>query len=280
MSLLGRVSGYFAVARYLHAGGVRLRSIFAYPFIRRLRGVNELVLADGRRLRAPRDEPLLSLFREVWVEERYTCPAGRLEPDATIVDIGANVGVFTVWAAGVAPRGRVVSVEPSESSFTFLEENVARNALTNVSCVSFAVGGSNGRAAFFSRGPGVMNTLFSVDNYGSRFQKLADVDSISLETLFARHGVQECDLLKLDCEGAEYEILLGAPPETLRRVRSLAIEYHVGLNEHSPAELVSRLGSLGFETRLEPLQDVESGYLYAWRPPDGSPAFPRAPELL
>jgi FkbM family methyltransferase len=265
MSLLRRFSGYLTTARDLRAGGVRLGSILVYPVARRMRGVNELHLRSGLQLVAPREEPLLSLFREVWVERRYLPARSSLAPDATIVDIGANVGVFAVWASLLVPLGRVFAVEPSRAMFAFLEKNIERNALTNVVAIPSAVSGTDGRSAFFSRGPGVMNTLYSVDNYQSRFQKLEDVDSVTLDTLFTRWRIDRCDLLKLDCEGAEYEILLNASPQAFRRIRALAVEYHVGLNEHRPEELVRVLASHGFQARIEPLQDIESGYLYASR---------------
>jgi FkbM family methyltransferase len=263
MSLLRRVSGYVTAARDLRAGGVRLGSILAYPVVRRVRGVNELHLRSGLQLVAPREEPLLSLFREVWVERRYLPPRWSPAPDAMIVDIGANVGVFAVWASLLVPLGRVFAVEPSRAMFAFLETNIERNALTNVVAIPNAVSGTDGRTALFSRGPGAMNTLYSVDNYQSRFQKLEDVDSVTLDTLFTRWRIDRCDLLKLDCEGAEYEILLNASSQTFRRIRALAVEYHVGLNEHSPEELARVLASHGFQARIEPLQDIESGYLYA-----------------
>ena len=70
---------------------------------------------------------------------------------------------------------------------------------------------------------------------------------------------------EIDAEGAEYDILLEARPETLARVRHIAVEYHVGVNEHRPEELESRLEGLGFEvTRFPPL-DVAGGHLHASR---------------
>jgi hypothetical protein len=54
------------------------------------------------------------------------------------------------------------------------------------------------------------------------------VESITLDSIFARHRIEKCKLLKIDCEGSEYEILLGA--RCLDRVEYLAGEFHI--NEH------------------------------------------------
>ena len=111
-----------------------------------------------------------------------------------------------------------------------------------------------------------MSTLFEQDLYGSDFHAAGTYASMSLDDLFALFAIDRCDLLKIDAEGAEYEILLGARPETLAKVRHIAIEYHVGLNEHRPEELEDAPRRLGFAvTRFPPL-DVEGGHLHASRP--------------
>ena len=265
MTILHRLSGYVAAARQLRAGGVIWRSILSYPILRRLRGRNELLLDDGRRLVSPRGEPLLPLFREVWVERRYLSAEFAVPPTATIIDIGANVGVFTVWAAALVPRGRVLAVEPSPAMYASLEENVARNNLANVATLRIAVSHSAGRRMLFARGPGARNTVFEADNYGSQFSRLQEVDTLSLDDLFATCGVGRCALLKLDCEGSEYDILLNSSADTIERIDAMAVEYHIGLNVHGPDDLHGFLTQNGFRCRIEPPHDVESGYLYAWR---------------
>lgn len=82
---------------------------------------------------------------------------------------------------------------------------------------------------------------------------------------FERFAVESCEFLKLDCEGAEYEILFKASADTLRKVERISLEYHMGVTDHAPQELVDLLGSRGFEVELLPPLDVESGYLHAVR---------------
>jgi hypothetical protein len=100
---------------------------------------------------------------------------------------------------------------------------------------------------------------------GNTFRPLAHTEVVTLDELFERFAVWKCPLLKLDCEGAEYEVLLNARPETLKKIGNIAMEYHVGLNEHSPEQLVAFLGAHGFVVECLPLTDQESGYLYATR---------------
>ena len=117
----------------------------------------------------------------------------------------------------------------------------------------------------YGRGVEAMNSLYDVDSYGSSFSALTRVPVISLDDLFDRLEVRNCGLLKLDCEGAEYDILLNASPATLLKVACISMEYHVGLNCHTPGELECTLKSCGFRVECGPLLDEEGGYLYARR---------------
>jgi len=74
------------------------------------------------------------------------------------------------------------------------------------------------------------------------------------------------DLLKLDCEGAEYAILMGASAESLARVQRIIMEYHDLDAEHEHTRLVHFLEGNGFSVRLHanPVH-AEIGYLYAWK---------------
>ena len=256
-----------AALRRLIRIGVRPTSALAYPVLRRLPPRrNRIALAGGGVLVSPPDEQLLTLYEEIWVRRSYLPAGWRAASDATVVDIGANVGVFAVWAARFLPATRIVAVEPSAEAAGALLANLERNGVRGASVLQVAVGGAPGDATLQRRGPGAMSTLFEQDLYGSDFHPAGTVRVITLDDLFALFAIERCDLLKIDAEGAEYDILLGARPETLAKVRHFAIEYHVGLNEHRPEELETHLERLGFEvTRFPPL-DVEGGHLHASRP--------------
>jgi len=225
----------------------------------------QLDLKDGVSLTAPVDEPLLPMFRDIWMDRCYAPRDGRPLPSGTIIDVGANVGVFALWAATHYPGARILAVEPSPRSCRFLRENIARSRLDNVMVLQGACGGEPGDAVLYTRGPEAMNSLYARDNYGSHFRPLASTTVFTLDDLFAQFNIHTCSLLKLDCEGAEYEILFNAKAETLRRIESIAMEYHVGLNEHSGEELEEFLRAHNFDVKRLPLYDPEGGYLYAVR---------------
>jgi hypothetical protein len=84
--------------------------------------------------------------------------------------------------------------------------------------------------------------------------------------VFARHVLSRCQYLKLDCEGAEYDILFHASADTLARIDHICLEYHDAITPHAHPELVALLARHGFTVRTYPNPvHAEIGLLYATR---------------
>lgn len=264
--LFRRIVGDFKAARNLYAVGATLTSIWLYPLRRRTaQPYNRIDFRTGLSLSSPRDVPLHGLVKEIWIDRCYTPENLEITPGEVIVDIGANVGVFSIWMAAGNPQARVVAVEPAPEAFEFLQRNVSANQLRNVSALQAACAGRAGEAVLYRRGGGALHSLYDRDVLGSVFQPLCRARTVTLAQVFEHYNVKRCTLLKLDCEGAEYEILYNAGPEALARTQMIAMEYHIGLNEHRPEELCSHLETHGFRVTLLPPIDEEGGYLYASR---------------
>jgi FkbM family methyltransferase len=250
----------------LAAAGATPLSIALFPLRRRLpRARSQVDLKSGVSITAPATEPLLFLFREIWVERCYEPGPLAIAPGQAVVDIGAHVGLFSLWIGSRFPRARIIAVEPSPVLANFLRRNLATSGLAETVVVESACGAEAGTAFLYSRGAEMMNTMYPSAGRAISARGVP-VQVTTLDELFARHDVRSCALLKLDCEGAEYGIVLGAAPETLRRVRSVVMEYHVGVDQYHPEHLVERLESCGFRVRTVTSDaDPVHGYLYAWQ---------------
>ena len=122
--------------------GVTRRSAVLFPVRRRhpRRPRNQLDLTSGERLISGPHDQLLTLFEDIWVKESYL-PQGWDGPQGpTVVDIGANVGVFAVWAARRLGASRLVAVEPSPTSCAQLRANLARNGVREARVIEGAFG--------------------------------------------------------------------------------------------------------------------------------------------
>lgn len=159
---------------------------------------------------------------EVWIESMYALPVD-VRAWKTIVEVGGHIGSTTLYFAHRSPKARIVVFEPSPRNFALLSANVERNGLADrVAPVHMAVDGDAGEKAFHIMPTTGGNSLFA---YGDGGETIT-VRSTTLAEAFAEHGVERCDLLKLDCEGAEYAILYGASDELLSRIDNIVLEYH------------------------------------------------------
>jgi FkbM family methyltransferase len=121
---------------------------------------------------------------------------------ATVLDVGAHVGYYTLLASVlVGPNGRVCAFEPNPENHGFLCKHVLLNELTNVTMENAAVSNSNGTASFaFGTGSGTGRLA----EHG-----VLDVRTVRLDD-FCRERKVEPDFLKIDVEGAELDVLRGA----------------------------------------------------------------------
>lgn len=202
--------------------------------------VTEIKLRRGPTITAMKDSALWPHFSDIWYHKSYTkyCTIPR---NSLVVDVGANVGVFSLFAAS---RARVVySLEPSSSNFSFLVSNTRDTKKIiplNMACAD-------------SDGFGYLNV--STDPVSFSLQKTTtpnnqeSVNLISLKTLFERNRIEYCDFLKLDCEGSEFEIILNSESAIMARIRSIVMEYHDHLSvRFSHHDLLKKLSSFGFQT--------------------------------
>jgi FkbM family methyltransferase len=92
------------------------------------------------------------------------------------------------------------------------------------------------------------------------------VPSLSIADMFEKYQIDQCDLLKMDCEGAEYEIILNLNIAILNRVARIVMEYHNNVTSYTHSDLVTYLETRGYRVRITPNRVHDYlGYLYAER---------------
>jgi FkbM family methyltransferase len=177
----------------------------------------------------------------------------------TVIDVGANVGCFTVLAARmVGAAGRVIAFEPEPESFRQLVANVEHNRLSNVTMRAVAIGLSNGTALLRTSGTALYSSTFeSVDGRRNAGRSSA-VQVRTLETMMREMAVERCHYLKMDCEGSEYEIVDSLSVNVASRIDQITLETHE-VPGRSVHELSRRLRALGFRLDSGPLMYARRG---------------------
>lgn len=179
----------------------------------------------------------------------------------TIIDIGANIGIFGIFSATKYPNSTVYCFEPDKMNFQTMIKNFELNKIKNVRFFNQAVGKINGEIQLYAQEDGNFGTAnSSTTRVGS---KSVSVECITLETLFHANSITECDLLKFDCEGAEYEILFNTNPDFFSKIKNISIEYH-NLENSTGSDLETFLKKLGYEVKILPTKrNLSIGYIYA-----------------
>jgi FkbM family methyltransferase len=167
------------------------------------------------------------MFAEVWFYKSYDVPGVPLRPGDLVLDIGANQGFFSCYAAHKGAR--VIAFEPCRNSFALLERNLARNDFSDpVSVRPEAVGAESGVVDFFISPMlgGGMNTTSAV--FASEFDHIQSekVPCVTLTDVLREIDGPRIRLCKIDCEGAELEILRALDPDDTAIVDAFALEYH------------------------------------------------------
>ena len=186
-------------------------------------------------------------FKEIFMENAYSIGLKKkLSKNPVILDIGANVGFFTMFAISQYPGCTIYSYEPIAANFVQLVRNRELNSAQNIQCVNKAVCGYCGAVTMNYDETDAFTTSATIVGSNSDTHAI-EIECVALADIFHDHSIEYCDLLKLDCEGAEYDILYNAPKELLGRIDQMAIEMHGGRQEgETPASLKRYLSSLGF----------------------------------
>lgn len=166
----------------------------------------------------------LWVVKETVLDRQYLPRGIALGPDATVLDVGASIGDFAVDVARGWPDRTVHAFEPEPSAAAILEDNVRANGVANVVLHRLAIADRDGRAELaVDRSRPVLNAL---DPPPGDPRPRIGVPCRRLDGLLDELGVTRCDLLKIDCEGAEAAVLAGAGAAGLGRVEAVSLEYH------------------------------------------------------
>ena len=224
--------------------------------IRRAERLDRFVLRCGATLTYFNDPPF-QIFQEIWRWEIYTheYPQGWRTP-RIVVDIGANIGFFSLYVAMRWPDAKVFAFEPAPENVALIEQNIRLSKVSRVILCPLAVTDTVGQVNLFLKKESGWHSLS-----GSSNDATIQVNTTTLPAI-VKEADQTIDLLKMDCEGAEYAVLAGQAQVLAQSVRFVAMEYHE-IEGHRVRELTEILTQAGFACEVHPQPRWQTGMLYA-----------------
>jgi FkbM family methyltransferase len=192
-----------------------LRNIFLFRnWASIYRGNTSLELRNGLKLSISSKQDIPTLY-EVFGEHVYDSLFQNLKKEPQIIlDIGANLGAFSLAAKKRYPEAKIYAYEASRDNFLKLKKNIEDNNL-QIECFNLAVAGTNAPRSLFLADTTGKNSFFG---QGER----EEVRCITLDEIISNLG--SIDLLKMDIEGAEEEVLTAS--HKLQNIKRIALEFH------------------------------------------------------
>jgi FkbM family methyltransferase len=196
---------------------------------------------------------LLHTYKECFLDQTYLKGFTKNvmnTPAPIVLDIGANVGYFSLNFFCVFPQARIIAFEPIPTNFRLLKTYQEQNPQLDLTIINEAVSGKTGELELF------FNQADSFSTSATLFKNHQEPDSIqvttnTLENIIEQCGLTHIHLLKLDCEGAEYDILYPTSSHIFKKINALAIETHQGPGEKENITALNEfLNTQGYTTRI------------------------------
>ena len=235
---------YYNLLRNLSNGPLYLAAKFG------LTRADPLLFTTRRGIRIEVPRRLLQTFKEIFMDECYFKGLGCAVPERPVVlDVGANAGYFSLFALSRFAGARVFAFEPMPVNFRLLARHRELNPDQAFTCLPQAVAGEPGELVLAYDAADAFTTSATVFGEGSAQGDRIRVPAVTISSVMREYALERCDLLKLDCEGAEFEILYRCPPEDLARIGRVAMEVHRGAGANQNINAVETfLRAAGFTT--------------------------------
>lgn len=192
------------------------------------------------------------VIREIWKENVYHVDKSHFNLGGVVLDLGANIGAFSIYAARYGAT--VYAIEPEPHNLDALKNNIEINNMTNnIYVCPYAISDYKGTAVINDSGGG--SSIKDDGAFG------AEVEVMPLNNFFDLYHINSVDVLKIDIEGAEVEVILGASKENLQKCKYITMEFDI----RSGARLGDMVKKLSETHHVKTMGSWErGGMVWAW----------------
>jgi FkbM family methyltransferase len=200
------------------------------------------------------------VINETWTENVYRIHQGQFFGAGVFVDVGANIGAVSLFVDSFNKsrddnnKIKVYAIEPEPNNLHLLNQNIQNNPTENITVVSNAIWHKETMVSISNRGGN--SSIVDLEEDSS------EVLAITLETLFSTYSIEEVDVMKIDIEGAEFDLIINTPAETLAKINRLVLEFDKSFDGRF-GQMIEKLSKqFGIDILGSP---ERGGYVYANR---------------
>ena len=202
----------------------------------------------------------LMAFTHVWLLGEYNRQGFEINDNDIIIDIGAHIGLFALFASQFCKNGRIYCYEPIKENFNLLLLNLQLNKINNVKPYNTAVSQQVGNVTIY------LNEDESGHSMHVEGTKSIRAESDSLKNIIDSNKLEKCDLIKMDCEGEEYNIIDSLPLDYFSKISKMCIEYHFADEKpHLVENLIKKLKAHSYDISSRRISK-SIGFVYAKNP--------------
>jgi len=178
------------------------------------------------------------------VEQKQYFKFSHIKKGDTIIDAGAFMGTFTVYASLITENGKVIVFEPDPDNYKMVEKHIELNNLNNVILLKKGLWDCEKTLKFEQNNVGSTLNIINEDN-----PNLIEVQVCALDEILNDHKIGNIDFIKMDIEGAEIEALMGANKTLVNNDVKLAIaSYHIVKGKETYISVEKQLSNMGYQT--------------------------------
>ena len=169
-----------------------------------------------------------SIIKEIFFDRNYS-DYFPFKEKAIVLDIGAHNGYFCIFASkNLNKDSTIIGFEPIFENYKIANKNIEINGFKNIKIYNYGVYNKSGKCEIFINksnpaGHSLFEKKIKIENQS--IQKRT-IPVISLDDLFVKYNINNCNFLKVDCEGAEYSIFYKSSISTLNKIDTISMEFH------------------------------------------------------
>jgi len=190
-----------------------------------------------------RDFMSMYIYHEIFIIGCYDAKSFEID-NPTIIEVGANTGLFVLRIKNNYPAAKIISFEPHPDNYLSLLETIKINNLNNIFPIKKAVSHDSNGSKLFIHPKNMGGHSLYKEQAGDKY---ISIETTTVESIFSDYNIESCDLLKLDCEGSEYNILKTLTPTLSKKIHSIIYE---PTHRKCHIDLTDFLNKLGYTIKM------------------------------